>query len=204
MPSALVIRPFAPFKSQMALWRVRYKLNLCGLTEMFLQRGIAFTRETVRHREAQLAPVLTELLRQKRRDTVSESWYVDKTYLRAGGRWQYLYRAIARNGNLVDVRLSDTKDLTAAEVFSRSARTVAGVTPERITTDGHDAYPRAIRRVFGERVTHRTDRDFNNHVELDHRGIKQRSPPTGGFKHGTTAARFCEEEVLIIINARAR
>jgi putative transposase len=35
---------------------------------------------------------------------------------------------------------------------------VAGVAPDRITTDGHDAYPRAIRQVFGNRVVHRTNR----------------------------------------------
>jgi putative transposase len=63
--------------------------------------------------------------------------------------------------------------------------------PERITTDGHDAYPRAIRNVFGDQVTYRTNRYLNNGSEQDHRGIKQRYHPTGGFKHGTTAARFC-------------
>jgi putative transposase len=40
-------------------------------------------------------------------------------------------------------------------------------------------------------VEHRTNRYLNNHLEQDHRGIKQRYRPMGGFKHGTTAARFC-------------
>jgi putative transposase len=68
---------------------------------------------------------------------------------------------------------------------------VTGVTPDRITTDGHDAYPRAIRNVFGKRVTHRTNRYLNNHLEQDHRGIKQRYKPTCGLKTFATAARFC-------------
>jgi transposase-like protein len=50
--------------------------------------------------------------------------------------------------------------------------------PDRITTDGHEAYPRAIRNVFGDRVLHRTNRHLNNHLEQDHRGIKQRYQPT--------------------------
>jgi putative transposase len=74
------------------------------------------------------------------------------------GRWRYLYRAIDRDGNLVDVRLSATRDLAATEAFFRSAWAVTGVIPYRITTDGHDAYPRAIRNVFGKRVLHRTNR----------------------------------------------
>jgi len=53
---------------------------------------------------------------------------------------------------LIDARLSDTRDLAAAEAFFRSAWTVTGVAPDRITTDGHNAYPRAIRQVFGNRI----------------------------------------------------
>jgi hypothetical protein len=33
-------------------------------------------------------------------------------------------------------------DKAAAEAFFRSARTVTGRVPERVTSDGHDAYPR--------------------------------------------------------------
>jgi transposase-like protein len=31
---------------------------------------------------------------------------------------------------------------------------------------------------------------LNHHLEQDHRGIKQRYRPMGGFKHGHTAAPF--------------
>jgi putative transposase len=68
---------------------------------------------------------------------------------------------------------------------------VTGVTPDRITTDGHDAYPRAIRNIFGDRVLHRTNRHLNNHPEQDHRGIKQRYRPMGGLKTFPIAACFC-------------
>jgi putative transposase len=61
----------------------------------------------------------------------------------------------------------------------------------RITTDGHDAYPRAIRNGFGDRVTHRTNRYRNNQLEQDHRGIKPRYRPLYGFNIFDTAARFC-------------
>ena len=57
------------------------------------------------------------------------------------GRWCYLYRAIDRNGNLVDVLFSEHRDMAAAQAFFRSAKAVTGVTPDRVTTDGHDSYP---------------------------------------------------------------
>jgi len=38
------------------VWRLRYKLSLRDLAEMFLERGFIFTHETVRLWEATLAP----------------------------------------------------------------------------------------------------------------------------------------------------
>jgi putative transposase len=159
------------------LWRLRYKLSLRDLAEMFLERGLVFTHETVREWEAKLAPLVADELRKRRRGVVGKSWYVDETYIKVEGRWCYLYRAIDRNGHLVDVRLSETRDLAAAKAFFRSARAVTGVTPDRVTSDGHGSYPRAIACELGEDVTHRTNQYLNNHLEQDHRGIKQRVRP---------------------------
>lgn len=49
------------------LWRLRYKLSLCDLAEMFLALGFAFTHEAVRDWEARTAPLLTAQMRAKRR-----------------------------------------------------------------------------------------------------------------------------------------
>src|SRR6476661_4802105 len=68
---------------------------------------------------------------------------------------------------------------------------VAGRAPEQVTTDGHDAYPRAIRETLGDGVEHRTSRYKNNRIEQDHRGIKQRYDPMRGFGSFTSASRFC-------------
>jgi putative transposase len=78
-----------------------------------------------------------------------------------------------------------------SETTCRSAWAATGVPPDRITTDGRDDYPRALRNVIGKRVMHRTNRYLNNHVKRDHRGIKQRHRPTCGRKTFTTAACFC-------------
>src|SRR3954453_7333888 len=47
-------------------WRLRYKLSLRDLAEMFLIRGIVFTHEGGRDWEAKLAPLLAEGLRKRR------------------------------------------------------------------------------------------------------------------------------------------
>jgi putative transposase len=95
------------------------------------------------------------------------------------------------SGALVDVRLSETRDMAAAMAFFRSAKAVTGITPARVTTDGHDSYPRAIRTELDDGVKHRTNQYLNNRIEQDHRGIKGRYQPMRGFKSSLSAARFC-------------
>src|SRR3954464_1360185 len=60
------------------LWRLRYKLSLRDLPEMFAVRGIVFSYEAVRDWEAKLTPALAEALRRRRRrrGKVGRSWYV--------------------------------------------------------------------------------------------------------------------------------
>lgn len=173
------------------LWRVRYKRSLRDLAAMFLERGFAFTHETVRDWEARFAPLLADHLRTKRKSQAGRSWYVDETYIKIAGSWCYLYRAIDRDGNLVDCRLSETRDMDGAKQFFTQAVEVVGHAPERVTTDGHDSYPRAIRETLGEEVVHRSNPYLNNRLEQDHRGIKQRYYPMRGFGTVDAASRFC-------------
>ena len=121
------------------------------------------------------------------------SWYVDETYLKVSGCWCYLYRAIDRDGNLIDAMLSEHRDMKAAKAFFRSARAVMRYRPERVTTDGHGSYPRAIRSVLDRTVSHRTSAYMNNRLEQDHRDIKGRIRCMCGFKSHDTAHHFCRE-----------
>src|SRR5215213_1591316 len=51
---------------QVVLWRLRYKLSLPDLAEIFLERGFVFTHEAAREWEARFAPLLADQLRAKR------------------------------------------------------------------------------------------------------------------------------------------
>jgi transposase-like protein len=188
------------------VWRVRYKLSLRDLAEMFLTRGFTFTHEAVRNWEGRFAPLLAARLRAKRRGRGRVSWYADETYVKVQERWCYLYRAIDREGNLIDARLSETRDLQAAKSFFAQALAVMGQPPQRVTTDGHAAYPRAIRETLGKKVLHRCSPYLNSRLEQDHRGIKQRYYPMQGFGKVESAARFCQafEEVRQWFRSRQR
>src|SRR3954469_5177464 len=84
-----------------------------------------------------------------------------QTYLKVKGKWCYLYRAIDREGNLVDSMLSATRDMVAAQQFFRKTLSVAEEAPQQVSTDGHDSYPRAIREVLGTHVDHRDNAYLN-------------------------------------------
>ncbi len=80
----------------MVLWRLRYKLRLRDIAEMFLERGFVFSHEAVRDGEARCAPWLAAQLRARRRGTAGSNWHADETSIKVNGRWRYRYRAIVR------------------------------------------------------------------------------------------------------------
>ena len=120
-----------------------------------------------------------------------ESWYLDETYVKVAGRWCYLYRAIDRDGQLIDSMLSEHRDKHAARRFLRRLIEVAERRPARVTTDLHPAYPRAIRWIIGRRAKHRTTQYLNNYTEQSHRAVKQRYYAMLGFGSFESASRFC-------------
>jgi len=61
------------------LWRLRYKLSLRDLAEMFLTRGFSFTHETVREWEERFAPLMPSETRNMEA--------VKRFFARAGRWW---------------------------------------------------------------------------------------------------------------------
>ena len=85
------------------LWRLRYKLGFRDVAELLLQRGFEVTHETICAWEVRFAPLLADQLRAKPgAGQAGGSWYLDETYVKVAGRWCYLYRAIDREGVLLD------------------------------------------------------------------------------------------------------
>ncbi|MBD3884735.1 IS6 family transposase [Phormidium tenue FACHB-886] len=191
---------------QVLLCRFRYKLSFRDIAEFFLLRGFEFTHETVRDWEERFAGIFAQQLRAKRKGKLGKIWFVDETYIRVKGRWCYLYRAIDEEGNLVDVRLSERRDMEAAKAFFAGAHEVAGQPPQQVVTDGLTSYPRAICEELGSDVKHKVRGCFGNLIEQSHRGIKQRYYSMLGFGAIESAKRFCQafDEVKQFLRPRTR
>jgi len=169
----------------------RFKVSLDDVVELMELRGFHLSHQTVHNWVQTFGVDLGLKLRARRKGQCGKKWHADATYICIKGRWCYLYRAIDKQGDLVDVYLSDVRNQAAAEAFFKQAEKTTGVSPEQITTDKEPALYPAINNVFGSKTKHRDSKYMNNRIEQTHRGIKSRYKVMKGFKSPFCALIFC-------------
>ena len=131
------------------------------------------------------APLLAEAARPSRRP-VGNRWHIDETYLKVGGTWRYLFRAIDQFGQVIDMYLSPRRDAAVARHFFERAIGRARISPNEVTTDRYRVYPRLVDELFPT-AFHRTEAHSNNLIETDHGRLKARLRPMRGLKRDRTA-----------------
>jgi transposase-like protein len=112
-----------------------YKLSLRDLVEMMAERGLDIAHTTIMRWVQRYIPEFEKRWNGYARKS-GRSWRVYETYLKVRGRWVYLYRAVDREGNTVDFRLSPKRDVAAANAFFRKALRTQLRAPVSITLDG--------------------------------------------------------------------
>jgi transposase-like protein len=110
------------------------------------------------------------------------------------GTWTYLYRAVDKEGNTIDIYLSPTRNVKAASRFLGKA--LNGLKewekPEVIDTNKALTYAIAVSGLKAEAkrppgTVHRQVKYLNNVIEADHGKLKQLIRPVRGFKTLKTA-----------------
>ena len=86
-------------------WYVAYPLSLRNLEEMMNERGVTVDHFTIHRWTLRLMPVLERTFR-KCKAAVGTSRRIDETYIKVGGQWKYLYRAVDKVGITVDFLLT--------------------------------------------------------------------------------------------------
>ncbi len=192
-------------------WYLRFGLSFRNLEEMMAERNLTVDHVTIWRWVQRYAPELHRRCRRELRMT-NRSWRVDETYLRVGGKWTYLYRAVDSTGATIDYLLSARRDAAAAKrFFQRALRSVGHPSPRVINVDGNPSYPKVIGELkrageLGRRCRCRPVRYLNNIVEQDHRAIKRRVRACQGFRSFASAARTIQgiETVNMIRKGQVR
>jgi transposase, IS6 family len=189
-------------------WYCKYGITYRDLAEMMQERGVDVDASTIFRWVQCYAPELEKRVRWYQ-GYRSGSWRVDETYVRVGGQWKYLFRAVDKHGELIDFMLLDRRDTAAAYRFlGKALKTMRRWPPHSITTDKLGSYPKAIHRLqregkLGKDTKHRTSKYLNNIIEADHGGIKRVLRPTRGFQTMKTAyATIKGFEVMRMIRRR--
>ena len=105
-------------------------------------------------------------------------------YFKIRGEWNYLYRAVDKQGNTVDFLLTAWCDKKAARRFLDKAIGCNGK-PSLINIDKSGANTAAIKQYNSDenkRIKIHQCKYFNNIVEQDHRFIKRLIRPMLGFQ----------------------
>jgi transposase, IS6 family len=165
-------------------WYLRYGLSYRDVEELLAERGVTVDHGTVYRWVQRFTADFIEAARLCRR-APGDRWFADETYVKVAGRWTYLYRAVDQHGQVIDVLLSERRDLAAARrFFTRALR--SGTVPAEVTTDRAAAYPRALDELVPSAL-HVTERYANNAVEADHGRLKAPLRPMRGLKRYRSA-----------------
>jgi transposase, IS6 family len=80
-------------------WYLRFGLSYRDVEELLADRGVEVDHVTIYRWVQRFTPLLAEAARPCRH-AVGDQWQVDETYVKVGGDWRYVYRAIDQFGQV--------------------------------------------------------------------------------------------------------
>src|SRR5260370_7457048 len=81
-----------------------------------LVRGVIVSYETIGQWCAKFGPEYACRLR-RRQPRPGDKWHLDEVFLTINGRWQYLWRALDRGGNVLHILVQPPPDANAPQPF---------------------------------------------------------------------------------------
>ncbi|WP_051371857.1 IS6 family transposase [Leisingera aquimarina] len=112
---------------------------------MLAERGVTVDASTIHRWVRKFRPEIQKRAQARHRSSRGPQWHADETYIRVGGRWRYLWRAVDQFDQLIDFRPTARRDAKAAGAFLHQARdTVRQYQPLTIITDRAHSYAKVI------------------------------------------------------------
>src|SRR5918911_1324848 len=186
-PSAFAGYRFPPEVIVLAVrWYLRFGLSYRDVEELLAERGVDVDHVTVFRWVQRFTPPLAEAARPCRH-AVGDRWHVDETYVKVGGLWRHLYRAIGQFGQVIDVLLLPERYHGTARRFFVKALATAECSPLEVVTDKAASYVGVMDELLPG-AFHNVEQHANNRIEADHGRLKARLRPMRGLKSDRRAA----------------
>ncbi|CAM5314635.1 IS6 family transposase [Streptomyces hirsutus] len=166
----------------------RFPLSYREIEELMLARGVTVSYETIRQWCVKFGPVYARELR-RRRPRAGDTWHLDEVFIKVNGERQYLWRAVDRDGNALDILVQRPRDAKAAKRFLAKLMKKQGRVPRVLITDKLRSYGVAHRELMRS-VEHRRPKYLNNRAENSHQPTRQRERAMKGFRSVGAAQRF--------------
>ena len=112
---------------------MRYGIYYRGLEETREERGVTDDHATLNRWVIRYSPAIALKAKSQKRET-SQSWRMGGTYIKVKGQWVYLYRAVDKQGDIIDSMLSELRDEAAAKAFFKQAINQNGF-PDKVIMD---------------------------------------------------------------------
>lgn len=173
-----------------AVWLYfRFTLSLRDVEDLLAERGIDVTYETIRCWADKFGPAIAANIRKQRRRTDC-IWHLDEMVVRIGGKRMFMWRAVDKEGEVLDVLVQKRRHKAAALKLLRKLLKRQGYVPEAIVTDGLASYKAALRDL-GALKRHQPGRlRDNNRAENSHLPVRRRERKMQLFKSQGQAQRF--------------
>ena len=180
---------FPPAIITHAIWLYcRFNLSLREVEEMFLERGIDVSYETIRRWVEKFGPSIARGLR-RRQTQRGDIWHLDEVFVKIKGRKFWLWRAVDQNGIVLDEILQRRRDKKAAKRLLYRLMKKQGRTPKRFITDKLRSYG-AAKREIASGVEHRSYKGLNNRAENSHLPFRKRERAMQRYRSPGSLQRF--------------
>jgi transposase-like protein len=172
-----------------AIWLyLRFTLSYRHVEEILAERGLNISYESVRRWVLKLGPAFARNLRHLR-PRPTDTWHLDEVVVSIRVRRMYLWRAVDREGEILDILVQPRRDKAAALKLIRKLLKKQGFAPSVLVTDKLPSYG-AARRELGLSAHHEQGLWKNNRAENSHQVVRRREQRMQGFKSSGSAQRF--------------
>lgn len=177
---------------QAVYFKFRFSLSYRDIEELLAIRGVKVDHSTIQRWVFKFSKDIERNM-NIRKKLVTDSWRLDETYIKVGGKDRYLYRAVDKQGKTIDFLLTKRRMKGSAQKFLNKAIGNNGK-PRIINIDKSGANTAGIRtwnkrNMTSEKIKIRRVKYLNNIVEQDHRSVKRRIAISTGFKEFESAQR---------------